>query len=153
MACSPILVLSSGTCHRREPSLAEWSLTFFNASRESASMFRRSSRHFVDMLKKLVGVSWQDMLATYVSSRNWACQDKEMTKQTHTQLLTKDSLIKNSVSPIPKIFGLSLQIFALNSAGHGIQALDQTLAGMLDSCWTPVGHCFAFSAYLGSRSR
>ncbi|CAJ1345350.1 unnamed protein product [Effrenium voratum] len=37
----------------------------------------RSSRHFVDMLKKLVG----------------------------------DSLIKNSVSPIPKIFGLSLQIF------------------------------------------
>ncbi|CAE7909014.1 ARFGEF2, partial [Symbiodinium sp. KB8] len=37
----------------------------------------RSSKHFVDILKKLVG----------------------------------DSLIKNSVSPIPKIFGLSLQIF------------------------------------------
>ena len=29
---------------------------------------------------------------------------------------TKDSLIKNSVSPIPKIFGLSLQIFAWGSA-------------------------------------
>ncbi|CAE7561117.1 Arfgef2 [Symbiodinium natans] len=38
----------------------------------------RSSKHFVEILKKLVG----------------------------------DSLIKNSVSPIPKIFGLSLQIFA-----------------------------------------
>ena len=80
-------------------------------------------------------------MATYVGSTSWG-QDKESTKQIQTQL-TKDSLIKNSVSPIPKIFGLSLQIFALNSAGQRIQALDRTWP---DPCW-PMHLTHAFDPY------
>ena len=41
----------------------------------------------------------------------------------------KDSLIKNSVSPIPKIFGLSLQIFAASPVSHVDHGLPRHIPG------------------------